>query len=161
MSGQAAATVKAAVTVKATQARAFDVFTREYGTWVPDGQFLGKERPAAIVIEPKTGGRWYERSKDGAEMDWGRVLAYEPSGRLVLAWHLNGSYQFAPDPKQASEVELRFVADGPTKTRVELEHRGFERHGADAEGLRAAVGSDQGWPLTLERFSKAPGLAAG
>jgi uncharacterized protein YndB with AHSA1/START domain len=156
MAGQAtAATVKAAVTVDVPQQRAFEVFTRDYAAWVPEGQFMSPERPATVVIEPKAGGRWYERAKDGSETDWGRVLAYEPSARILFGWHLNGSWQFVPDPKQASEVELKFVADGPSKTRVELEHRGFDRHGSDGDGVRAAVASEMGWALTLQRFAEA------
>jgi uncharacterized protein YndB with AHSA1/START domain len=158
MSAQtAAATVKTAVTVKVPQARAFEVFAKEYGTWVPDGQYLSPQRPAAVVIEPKAGGRLFERAADGTEMDWGRVLAFEPSERLLLAWHLNGSWQFVADPAQAGEVEIRFIADGANRTRVELEHRGFERQGADGEALRAAVASEGGWPLTLQSFAKATG----
>ena len=156
MAGQAtAAVVKAAVTVNVSQVRAFEVFTKDYASWVPDGQYLGGQRPAAVVIEPKAGGRWFERGQDGADQDWGRVLAYEPSGRIVLGWHLDAQWQFVPDPRQASEVEVRFVADGPTRTRVELEHRGFDRHGSDGEGVRAAVASEMGWSLTLERFAQA------
>jgi uncharacterized protein YndB with AHSA1/START domain len=110
-----------------------------------------------VVIEPKAGGRWFERAANGTEMDWGRVLAFEPSERLLLAWHLNGSWQFVADPAQAGEVEIRFIADGANRTRVELEHRGFERQGADGEALRAAVASEGGWPLTLQSFAKATG----
>jgi uncharacterized protein YndB with AHSA1/START domain len=149
------ANVKAAVTVDVPQARAFEVFTRDYASWVPDGQYLSKTRPLAIVIEPKKGGRIFERAADGTEMDWGLVHAFEPSSRFVYGWHLNAMWQFVADPAQASEVEVRFTPEGPNKTRVELEHRHFERHGEGAENLRAAVASEGGWPLTLDSFAKA------
>jgi uncharacterized protein YndB with AHSA1/START domain len=59
---------------------------------------------ADIVIEPKVGGRWYEIGQDGTQCDTGRVTAFEPPPRLILAWHLNENYQFDPDPAHASEV---------------------------------------------------------
>jgi hypothetical protein len=156
MSGQATmASVQVAVTVQVSQARAFEVFTREYATWVPEGQYMSPEKPAAVVLEPHAGGRWFERSQDGAEIPWGSVLAFEPSGRVRLGWHLNGQWQFDADPKKASELEVRFIAEGPATTRVELEHRGFERHGADGESIRGAVASPGGWPKTLECFAVA------
>src|SRR5689334_19139174 len=121
MSAQAAlANVKAAVTVKASQARAFEVFTQQYASWVPDGQYLGGQRPAVVVIEPRKGGRFFERAADGTEMDWGLVRAFEPSSRFVFGWHLNHMWQFVADPAQASEVEVKFVSEGPTSTRIEL-----------------------------------------
>jgi uncharacterized protein YndB with AHSA1/START domain len=151
----AIANVKAGVTVKVSQAKAFEIFTQQYGRWVPDGQYLSPQRPVAVVIEPKKDGRIFERAQDGAEADWGRVRAFESPSRFVYGWHLNTSWQFVADPGQASEVEVRFMPEGPTTTRIELEHRHFDRHGEGAEGLRAAVASDGGWPLTLQAFAKA------
>jgi len=106
---------------------------------------------ADFVIEPRAGGRWYEVGVDGTECDTGRVTAYEPPERLVLAWHLYGSWQLDPDPERASEVEVRFVVDGPSRTTVELEHRGFERHGDGAGAVKGGV--EQGWGHLLELFS--------
>lgn len=59
-----------------------------------------------------------------------------------------------PDPAHASEVEVRFVAESPSQTRVELEHRGFDRHGAGADGVRGGVDAPTGWTYVLELFSK-------
>jgi uncharacterized protein YndB with AHSA1/START domain len=161
MGGQAmAANVVASVTVNVSQVRAFEVFTRDYASWVPDGQYLGGQRPAAVVIEPNAGGRWFERAADGSEMNWGRVLSFEPSSRIRLGWHLNASWQYFDDPKQASDIEVRFIAEGPTKTRVEIEHRGFDRHGSEGEAIRAAVSSEMGWSLTLQRFAEAANARA-
>ena len=151
----ALANVKAAVTVKVSQAKAFEVLTQQYASWVPDGQYLGAQRPAVVVIEPRKDGRFFERAADGTEMDWGRVRAFESPSRFVFGWHLNTNWQFVPDPAQASEVEVRFIPDGSAATRIELEHRHFDRHGDGAEGLRAAVASEGGWPLTLQSFAKA------
>ena len=80
----ALANVKTSVTVNVPQARAFEVFTRDYASWVPDGQYLGGQRPAAVVIEPKKDGRFFERAADGTEMDWGKVHAFEAPSRFAF-----------------------------------------------------------------------------
>ena len=59
------------------------------------------------------------------------------------------------DPARASEVEVRFVPEGEDRTRVVLEHRGLDRHGAGWERVRDGVDTDQGWPLYLARFGEA------
>jgi uncharacterized protein YndB with AHSA1/START domain len=83
------------------------------------------------------------------------VLVWEPPRRLVLAWQISPERAPEPDPAKASEVEVRFVAEGPSVTRVELEHRGFERHGAGGAGYRAGMGAPQGWPYILDRYAMA------
>ena len=80
-----------------------------------------------MILESHEGGRWYERGVDGTECDWGRVLAWEPPSRVLFTWQINGDWQFDPDPTHASEIEVRFHADGPAQTTVEVEHRYFER----------------------------------
>jgi len=144
--------VRQSITVAAGQERAFRVFTEEFGAWWPRDYSIGKVEMADFVVEPKAGGRWYEVGVDGTECDTGRVTAYEPPRRLVLAWHLNGSWQFDPDPDHASEVEVLFIAEGGNRTRVELEHRYFERHGADAAAVRGAVSATGGWGRVLDAF---------
>jgi uncharacterized protein YndB with AHSA1/START domain len=109
---------------------------------------------ADAVIEPKAGGRWYERGTDGVECDWGQVLAYEPPARVLLSWHLQGDWSYDPDPARASEVEVRFVAEAPDVTRVELEHRHIERH-ADPEQVRAGIDSPGGWVGILAGYAEA------
>ncbi len=104
-----------------------------------------------VVIEPRVGGRWFERGENGSECDWGKVLVWEPPLRLVLGWQLNADFKY--DPKVVTEVEVRFIADGVNATRVELEHRNLERFGEKGEVLRQKVGSPGGWPLLLERFA--------
>ena len=147
-------TVRKTITVAASQQRAFEVFTAQLGRWWPKEFHIGAAEMADFVLEPQVGGRWFELGVDGKECDTGRVTAYEPPDRVALAWHLNGSFQYDPDPTHASEVEVRFIAEGPTHTRVELEHRGFERHGADAGAVQAAVDSPQGWPYCLDLYAK-------
>ena len=144
--------VRRTITVAASQEHAFEVFTAQFGTWWPKEYSISAAGMADFIVEPRVGGRWYEVGADGTECDSGKVTAFEPHDRLVLAWHLNERFQFDPDPAHASEVEVRFIAEDPTRTRVELEHRGFERHGAGAQGVHDAV--DQGWSYCLELFDK-------
>jgi uncharacterized protein YndB with AHSA1/START domain len=144
--------VRRTITVAVSQQRAFEVFTAQLGTWWPKEYSLCEGGRADYVLEPKVAGRWYEVGVDGKECETGRVTAFEPPDRLVLAWHLDGGFQYDPDPAHASEVEVRFIAEGPTRTRVELEHRAFDRHGAGAEAVHGAV--DQGWSYCLELFAQ-------
>lgn len=143
-----AAPVKKTIVVKTPQARAFDVFTRQFDSWWPKSHHIGKAEMKEAVIEPKQGGRWYEKDVDGLECDWGTVLAFEPRARLVLSWRINAKFQ--PDESVQSEVEVRFIAESAASTRVELEHRIVA---ADAETLRTAVDSPQGWNALLEVFA--------
>jgi uncharacterized protein YndB with AHSA1/START domain len=142
--------VQRSVTVNATQAKAFEVFTTKFGSWWPKDYSISPAGMADFVMEPKVGGRWYELSTDGTEYDTGRVLAYDPPERVVFAWHLDAQFAFDPDPDHASEVEVRFIAEGEGRTRVELEHRAFERH-VDAEGVRTGV--DGGWSYILDLYA--------
>ncbi|MGH9193158.1 MAG: SRPBCC family protein [Acidimicrobiales bacterium] len=144
--------VRTTITVGVSQQRAFEVFTAQFGTWWPREYSIGEADMADFVVEPKVGGRWYEVGVDGTECDTGRVTAFEPPERLVLAWHLNESFQYDPDPAHASEVEIRFIAEDSTQTRVELEHRDFERHGVGAQAVHDGV--NQGWSYCLELYAK-------
>jgi uncharacterized protein YndB with AHSA1/START domain len=145
--------VRRTITVAASQERAFEVFTAQFGRWWPKEYHIGEAERADFVLEPKSGGRWYEVGVDGKACATGRVTAFEPPRRLVLAWQLDERWQYDPDPTHASEVEVRFVALGPAETRVELEHRGFERHGAGAGGVRAGIEAPSGWTFVLERYA--------
>jgi len=146
--------VRRTITVPVSQQRAFEVFTSQLGRWWPREYSIGQSPMADFVVEPTTGGRWYEVGEDGKQCDTGRVIAFEPPVRLALAWHLNGHWQFDPDPAHASEVDVRFVVEGPAQTRVELEHRGFERHGVDAGAVLGTVDSQTGWTYCLDLFAK-------
>ncbi len=149
------APVRASVTVAAPVERAWKVYTEDYGSWYPKGHFIGSGPAETVAFEPYVGGRWYERSPDGTELVWGKVLAWEPPHRLVLAWMVGGDWQHDPDPAHASEVEVRFVADGPGRTRVELEHRGIERHGDGWGSVLTGVSGAGGWGTILERYAAA------
>jgi uncharacterized protein YndB with AHSA1/START domain len=155
MSQQTYAPVVRTITVAASQERAFKVFTEQFGSWWPKEYSIGDADMADFVLEPKVGGRWYEVGVDGKECDTGRVTAYEPPDRVVVAWHLDGTWQYDPDPEHASELEVKFVAEGEHSTRVELEHRNFDRQGAGAEAVRGGVDDDRGWNYCLDLFAKA------
>jgi uncharacterized protein YndB with AHSA1/START domain len=142
------------ITVGVPVERAFSAFTGSMDTWWPRQYHIGQADMAEAVLEPREGGRWYERGVDGSECDWGRVLAWEPPHRLVVTWQINGQWQFDPDPGRASEIEVRFTADGPEQTRVEIEHRLLERL-VDGEGIRGMLRSGGGWGAILELFAKA------
>jgi uncharacterized protein YndB with AHSA1/START domain len=143
--------VRREITVAVSQQRAFEVFTAQLGSWWPREYSIGDAEMADFVIEPRPGGRWYELGIDGRECDTGRVAAFDPPHRLVLAWHLDGSWQYDPDPNHASEVEVRFIAEDAQRTRVELEHRRFERHADGGQDVHDGV--NQGWSYCLELFA--------
>lgn len=143
-------TVRKSLVVDAPPERAWKIFTGM--RWWPLDKHIGKADPKEAVLEPRQGGRWFERGVDGSECDWGRVLAWEPSNRLVLSWEI--SAQWKHDPAIQSEVEIRFTAEGKG-TRIDLEHRKLEVYGARAADMAALVSSPGGWPGILADFAKA------
>jgi uncharacterized protein YndB with AHSA1/START domain len=151
--------VRRTITVDASVERAFEVFTDRFGTWWPMDYHSGDQDPQTVVIEPRDGGRWYERAADGTEFDWGVVLAWEPPNRLVLAWRLDAQWKHNPDPMKQTEIEVLFTPDGPGRTRVDLEHRLLERFGGDADEMRATFDSDAGWVGLLKRYADAAAAA--
>jgi uncharacterized protein YndB with AHSA1/START domain len=153
MSTHAQATsVRTEVVVEAPIERAFRVFTQQFDRIKPrEHNMLGVDI-AQTVFEPRVGGHVYDRGVDGSECRWARVLAYEPPDRVVFSWDIGPTWQIESDPEKASEVEVRFVAETPDRTRVELEHRKLDRHGDGWEGLREGVASPDGWPLYLQRY---------
>ena len=154
MTQAATAAVRKQLVVEASQARAFLVFTENFGDFKPREHNIMRSPIARTVFEPQVGGHIVDVAEDGSECRWARVLRYEPHDRVVFSWDIGPDWQLVSDPENASEVEERFVAEGPDRTRVELEHRNLDRHGDGWEGVRDAVGTDQGWPLYLERFAR-------
>jgi uncharacterized protein YndB with AHSA1/START domain len=155
MSTQASETsVRSSVVVEAPIERAFSVFTEGFGTFKPREHNLLEVEIAETVFETREGGHIYDRGVDGSECRWARVLVYEPPNRVVFSWDISPSWQIETDPDKTSEVEVRFVAEAPESTRVELEHRNLDRHGEGWEGAREGVGSAEGWPLYLRRFAE-------
>jgi uncharacterized protein YndB with AHSA1/START domain len=135
---------------------AFTCFVDDIGEWWPREYTWAEEDLAKMAIEPKLGGRCYERALDGRERIWGRVLEWEPPGRLVFSWQIAPDRKPIADAADASEVEVSFrEREGEMVTRVELVHRGFERHGEDGDGYRDALADERGWPYILARYAVA------
>jgi uncharacterized protein YndB with AHSA1/START domain len=145
--------LRCAVTVGGPPERAFVAFAEGFQGWWPREYTWSQEVLETIAIEPRVGGRCFERGPNGFECDWGRVLAWEPPHRIAFTWQIGPSREPVPNPARAGEVEVRFLADQGAGTRVELEHKGFARHGDAGPGYREAMGSEMGWPLILERFA--------
>jgi len=151
---QAADTVvRKEIVVEAPVDRAFSVFTDRFGDFKPREHNLLGAPITETTFEPRVGGHIYDRAEDGSECRWARILAYEPPTRVVFSWDIGPTWQIETDPANASEVEVRFVAEGPARTRVELEHRHIDRHGPGWDAVYDGVDGDGGWPLYLTRYA--------
>ena len=146
--------VRHSIVVAAPIETAFSVFTDDFGSFKPREHNMLSVDIDETVFETHVGGNIYDRGVDGSECRWARVLAYEPPDRVVFSWDISPQWQIETDPGRTSEVEVRFIAEAPDRTRVELEHRNLERHGEGWEGVREGVGGDGGWPLYLARFAE-------
>src|SRR2546421_12324547 len=145
--------VRRQIVVQAPIERAFTVFTARFGDFKPPEHNLLGAPIAETVFEPKVGGHIYDRAADGSECRWARILAYEPPDRVVFSWDISPQWQIETDPDRTSEVEVRFVPEGPDRTRVELEHRHLDRHGPGWQSVAEGVDGDAGWPLYLARYA--------
>jgi uncharacterized protein YndB with AHSA1/START domain len=145
----AIAPVRHEVLVNASAERAFSVFTDGFGTWWPKTHTISTVPVAQAIIEPKQGGRCYDLGTDGSECDWGRVLTWDPPGRLVLAWQIDGTWSYEPEVENASRVTVTFVPEDG-RTRVTLVHDEFERHLKAGPDLADAV--RDGWGDELRHF---------
>lgn len=145
--------VQKQIIVDAPLERAFSVFTERFGDFKPKEHNLLGAPIVETLFEPRVGGHIYDRAEDGSECRWARILTYDPPNRVVFSWDIGPTWQLETNPDNASEVEVRFVAEGPDQTRVELEHRNIDRHGPGFESIHADVDGDHGWPLYLERFA--------
>ena len=160
-----AATVRKQVVVDAPIERAFSVFTDRFGDFKPPEHNLLGAPIAETVFEPRVGGGIVDRAADGSECRWARILAFDPPDRVVFSWDISPRWTIETDQAQTSEVEVRFYAESPTRTRVELEHRHIDRHGPGmgsnhrrrrrAGGLAPVPGpvrrAGEGRPLTCRR----------
>jgi uncharacterized protein YndB with AHSA1/START domain len=146
--------VRTQVVVDVPIERAFAVFTEQFDSIKPREHNLLAAEIAETVFEPRAGGRIYDRGVDGSECQWARVLAYEPPDRVLFSWDITPQWRIESDHDKTSEVEVRFVAETPDRTRVELEHRNLDRHGEGWEAERDGVAGEGGWPLYLQRFAE-------
>lgn len=158
-SNEATIAVCKSVRVKAPIERAFSVFVEQMETWWPATHHIGTTPFEAIFVEPRVGGRWYERNVEGAQCDWGTVLKWDPPHRVAFSWHVgpghdSPDWEMDPDISKASEVEIRFTAEGAEMTLVELEHSKLERHGEGWERLRAMFDGPGAWEGILAKFAE-------
>jgi uncharacterized protein YndB with AHSA1/START domain len=145
--------VQKTITVEATTARAFEVFTAGFDSWWPRSHHIGKSPMKKSIIECRAGGRCYTLQEDGTDCDWGRVLAWEPPLRFVMAWQITHEWGYQPDLSKSSEVEVTFTAVDGGRTRVDLQHRYFERMGPSGAAMRTAVESPGGWGSLLQMYA--------
>ena len=130
------------------------MFTEGIGSWFPREYNLLDTEIAERVFEPREGGHVHDRGADGSECHWARVLSYEPPNRVVISWDIDPQWRIETDLEKTSEVEVRFTAEAPDRTRVELEHRHLDRRGEGWENSRDAVGGEGGWPGCLTAFAE-------
>jgi uncharacterized protein YndB with AHSA1/START domain len=146
------APVRRNIQVAVPRERAFEVFTAGIGRWWPKTHHIGAADIDTLVIEPREGGRWFERGVDGSECEVGKVLVWDPPARLVLAWQLTPEFRY--DPNLITEVEVQFIAEGANSTRVELEHRNLERFGDRGDAMRGKIDGPGGWGDLLQLFAQ-------
>lgn len=146
--------VRKSVDVAATPERCFEVFTKRMLDWWPPTHVLLTTPRVGMTMEPRVGGRYYEYDAAGTEVDWGRVLVWEPPHRIRVTWRVDGRFRPLPDDGRASEIEVRFTPLDGSGTRVELAHLRLDKHGPDARRIfRALDGPSPG--ETLGRFAEA------
>jgi uncharacterized protein YndB with AHSA1/START domain len=148
------AVVRKSVRVKVPVERAFSVFVEQMESWWPATHHIAPQPFQAIFVEPRAGGRWFERDAQGNECNWGRVLAWSPPNAVTLSWHLQLDWKYDPDPEKASELEIRFTPEGQAATLVELTHSRLERHGEGYEQFRAALDGPGAWSGILAEYAK-------
>jgi len=145
--------VRKSVTVNAPIAHVFRTFTERQNDWWPRAHHIGKCEQFTATLEPRTGGRWFERGDDGSECVWGSVAVWDPPRRVVLIWQLDAEFEY--DPALTTEVEVSFSPQEDGSTRVELEHRGLENYGDRADEMRETFGRPGGWVGLLQMFADA------
>jgi len=154
MAEQTSEAVRKSITVNASPDTAFEIFTADFDSWWPRTHHLGSTPMTRGLIEGRKGGRCYTEHEDGSEVQWGTILVWEPPRRVVFAWQIAADWKCEPDMSKASEVEVRFTPEAGGKTRVDLEHRHFERMTAGAEAMRAGVSAEGGWGTLLQTFAQ-------
>jgi len=143
--------IRRSVTVECSIEDAFATFTERIHEWWPlsthsiDSDESGSQ-PETVIFQGGAGGQIYERTKKGEELKWADVIAFEPPHRFVLAWNPSREQEQPP-----TEVEVTFSDEGG-RTRVDLEHRGWEKLGERAAEARQGYG--QGWPAVLASFAE-------
>ena len=145
-----ATSITASVVVHAPIRHVFDVFTSDMSSWWPSTHHIGTAPMVAAIVEPRTGGRWYEVGDDGSDCQWGVVLAWDPPHHVALSWHLDGDFRYDADADRSSRVDVWFTAQPDGSTVVRLQHTDLDRHGPSWTRLRDRAGG--GWEFILARF---------
>jgi uncharacterized protein YndB with AHSA1/START domain len=153
MTDTEASVVHREITVETGIDQAFAVFTQRWGDFKPPEHNLLHAPITETVFEARVGGSIFDRALDGSECHWARVLAYEPPHRVAFSWDIGPTWQIETQPENTSEVEVRFHAVTPHRTRLTLVHRHIDRHGPGWEAVRDGVDDDAGWPLYLTRYA--------
>lgn len=139
------------ISVPLSSARAFELFTTRMTDFWPKEHSIGNSEIAEVLVEPHSGGRWFERGIDGSECQWGRISTWEPPRKVVMLWQIGADWRF--DPAFETEVEVTFTQESPGRTRLDLVHRNLQRYGDDAEQMRAIFDDPAGWTGTLAGFA--------
>src|SRR5688572_7370054 len=153
MTQETSEVVRRQVVVGVPIEQAFTQFTERLGDFKPREHNLLRVPIAETVLEPRVGGHILDRGSDASECRWARILSYEPPSRVAFSWDIGPTWQLETDPANASEVEVRWFAEAPDRTRVELEHRHLDRHGPGWEAVRDGIADDAGWTLYLDRYA--------
>jgi uncharacterized protein YndB with AHSA1/START domain len=144
--------IRCSIGVGVAPERAFEIFVGDFGRWWPIAYTYGEDQFENAAIEDRVGGRWFETKLDGSREDWGEVRGFARGRSLILSFNVSAERKPEP-PERHSEVAIRFLpASGGT--RLELEHRDLEKHGAGAAKLRHGMASPQGWPLILACYAR-------
>ncbi|MCV7399259.1 SRPBCC domain-containing protein [Mycobacterium fragae] len=153
MSTESAAVVEVvrSLSVPLSQARAFELFTARMTDFWPKEHSIGSSEIAEVVVEPRDGGRWFERGVDGSECPWGRVASWDPPRKVVLLWQIGADWQYDPDFE--TEIEVTFTAEDANRTRLDLRHQNLQRYGDNTEQMRAIFDDPAGWAGTLANFA--------
>lgn len=133
---------------------AYEKFRHDIARWWPREYTYSGYAMEDLYLEGRKGGVFWERGPEGFRCDLARVMRWMPPEKMILRWHISPSHRPEPDPVRASEVEIRFISDGGTGTRIEVEHRNFGRHGTGSAEYAARMASDTGWPFILKRFAE-------
>ncbi|GAA0192897.1 SRPBCC family protein [Fulvivirga kasyanovii] len=146
--------VHRSITVEEPPEKAFEMFVNKFHEWWPQEYTWSQEVLDFIAIEPKQGGRCFERGPNGFECDWGRVIRYEPPYAITFTWQIGLNRDPVPDSDKASIVEVRFEAED-SQTHVQVNHHSFSRHGEGWQQYVAGLASAQGWSWLLDKYAAA------
>jgi uncharacterized protein YndB with AHSA1/START domain len=143
--------IRREVVVEVGQARAFELFTADMTSWWPSAHHIGSAPIQQVIVEPRSGGRWYTKHQDGTETSTGAVAVWEPPSRLVVTWQIGADWKYHDD--LVTTVDVRFEPLGPDRTRVLLEHRDLDGFGSDAPAMRTTFEDPGAWTATLAAYA--------